>query len=322
MSRKKKPDLYVPIAIEGIVKKVQLIDVKTGRIKQELGPFPNLIVDAGLNAIGNGTDIDTLVEYLAVGTDNTAPAVGQTALGSQVDDRYNGDDGFADVVTTGSGFAYWELTRTRLVPAAFGNGNLTELGFFQSLSGGTMWSRMLFLDGGGSPTTVVKTSSESLRVVYAWRVTLVLSPTTDVLTIDSVSTDCDSRAIQGNDANAWGANGYLAKLGTWDTDNRRASAYESNTFPAIDGGIFTGDNAQSSSISMVAYGSGTFYRDMDIVFEPGVANFTTGIGAVALPYVGTFVSGKHGLATTFDPKVGKDNTERFTFRARVAWGRS
>jgi hypothetical protein len=314
--------------LRGIVKSVELIDIHTGMPKPinaagdlKLGPFPNLIVDAALNGIGNGKPIDDMVEYLGVGTDNTAPAANQTALSSQVDDRYNSDGGFSDSNASGPANAYWSVTRTREIGPAFGNGNLTELGFFEDESGGTMWSRMLFLDGVGSPTTVVKSSNESLRVVYEWRVYLVLSPTSDVFDIDSVSTDCESRAIQGNDGDAWGGDGYAYFLGTWDEDSRRCRAYESNTFPAIDGGTFTGDSDLADSVDFLAYGSDDFYIDVDIVFEPGDANFTTGIGAIALPYCGSFIGGKHGLATTFDPKVDKDNTERFTFQGRVSWGR-
>jgi len=320
-----KPKQIAHIGIQGIVKSVELINVKTGKVTLKLGPFPNLIVDAAMNAIGSSgadTDIDSLVEYLGVGTDNTAPANGQTALGSQVDDRYNDADGFSDTYASGDGYAYWEATRTRVIGTANGNGNLTELGFFKEASGGTMWSRALFLDGEGAPTTVVKTDEEQLRVVYAWRVYLVLSPTTDVITINAVEIDCDSRALKGNEADAWGGSGYLLHLGKWNTDYRMAKAYLTNTFPAIDGGIFTGDSDQPDSISLVAYGAGNFYRDMDIIFEPGDANFDGGvIGAIALPWTGTLVDGDYALGTTFDPKVAKSNLERFTFRARVSWGR-
>lgn len=320
---KMKPKHIAHLGIQGTVKSVELIDVKTREVKLKLGPFPNMIVDAALNAIGSSgadTAIDDLIEYLGVGTDNTAPAAGQTALGAQVDDRYNDPDGFSDTYASGAGYAYWEATRTRVIDSAHGNGNLTELGFFKALSGDTMWSRALFLSG-GSPTTVVKTSAEELRVVYSWRIYLTLSPTTDVLTINTVSTDCDSRALKGNEADAWGELGYLLHLGTWNTDYRVSKAYETDAFPAIDGGDFTGSGETPDSISLVAYGAGNFYRDMDIIFEPGDANFSTGIGAIALPYPNVLATGDYALGVTFDPKVDKDNTERFTFRARVTWGR-
>ena len=59
-----------------------------------------------------------------------------------------------------------------------------------------------------------------------------------------------------------------------------------------------------------------------LCIDPGVANFGTGIGAVDLPKVGPFSGGDVGLGTTFTPKVGKTDTERFTFRARVSFART
>lgn len=319
--RWRRPDLIMPMRIEGYVKSVELIHAKTGIVLRKLGPYRNLIVDAGLNGLGNGTKVDTLVAYLAVGTDNTAPAAAQTALGSQLEDRTNYNGAVGDVVTSGPAYAYWELVRTRVFTEEECNGNLTELGLFQSASGGTMWSRELFRDDLGDPTTITKTDSEQLRVEYAWRVYVPTSETENVFDIDSVSTTCQSRGMRINDIDSWGTNGYVKHLGNWGTDIRTTHAYETNTFPATTGGTFAGAAEAASSVSMVAYGSGNFYRDMDIVWEPGVGNFSTGIGAIDLPKPGPYIGGDIALGTTFTPKVDKDDTERFTFRARVSFAR-
>lgn len=320
--RWRRPDLTVPMRIEGYVKSVELIHAKTGIILRKLGPFPNLIVDAGLNGLGNGNKVDALVAYLAVGTDNTAPAVSQTALGSQLGTRTNYNGAIGDVVSSGPAYAYWELVRTRVFLEAEANGNLTELGMFQSASAGTMWCRQLFLDDLDAPTTITKTSAEQLRVAYGWRVYVPTSETQNIFDIDSVSTTCQSRALRINDSDSWGTNGYVKHLGGWSTDDRTTHAFETNVFPATTGGTFAGSAVAASSVSIVAYGSGDFYRDMDIVWEPGIANFATGIGAVDLPKVGPFSGGDVSLGTTFTPKVDKDNTERFTFRARVSFART
>lgn len=310
----------VHFGIQGKIKSVELICAKTGLIKRRLTEFPNLIVDAALNAIGNGTTIDELVEYVAVGTDNTTPDASDTSLGAQVDDRYNDAGGFAETEGSGPAYAYWYYTKTREIGEDDGNGNLTELGFFEEATGGTMWCRQLFLSG-GTPTTLVKTSDESLRIIYEWRLYLVTTPTTDALTIDGVPTDCDSRALSGNNAHAWGNNGYLRHLGAWETDPRRCKAFETNAFPNIDAGGFTGTGSQVTSCGMQAYGTGNFYRDQNFIFDPGVGNFTTGIGAMHYPSQGLFISSVAGLGVTFDPKIQKDDTERFTFVGRTSFGR-
>lgn len=320
---RRKPDLTNRLGIQGTVKSVELIDSKTGIIKRKLGPFPNLITNAGLNGIGNGTQLQDLIAYVSVGTDNTPPDVTDTALGAKVDTGYNDDGGFADVWAAGPSYAYWTATRTREIPEEFGNGNLTELGFFTGAGAGTMWMRALFLDGEGDPTTVTKTDNEKLRIVYEWRVYLTLIPTTDILTINSIVTDCENRALQGNDGDAWGIYGILASLGEWNEDNRRANVWENagGNWPTIDGGNFQGSNSQSTSITNVAYGSGDFYRDQDLVWDPGLGNWGGGIGALTIPRNGPYTDSTHALGVKFDPHVAKLDTQRFTFRCRTAFGR-
>lgn len=314
------PHVTTPLGIRGIVKSVELIDAKTGLIKRRLEEFENLITNAGLNGIGNGTRIDALAKWIAVGTDNTAPDVTDTALGSQLGGRYEDNGGFFDQQDAGPSYAYWSFVRTREIPENDCNGNLTELALFSAESGGTMWMRQLFLSG-GSPTTLTKTNNEILRIIYEWRVYLVLIPTTDALTINSVAIDCDSRALQGNDDDAWGSQGIVSRIGAWTTDERRSKAYETNTFPSIDGGLFSGTGSQATTVTTEAYGGGNFYRDQDLIWDPGAGNFGSGIGAVTLPYIGDFIGGSNAFGTTFTPKVAKSNLQRFTFRARVSFTR-
>jgi len=187
-----------------------------------------------------------------------------------------------------------------------------------------MWCRQLFLDGEGAPTTVTKTDNEKLRIVYDWRLYPTLIPTTDVVVINSISIDCDSRAMEVNEADAWGLGGLCQWLGgeaDWPTDYRKCRAHETSTFPAVDGGNFVGESSLCTSITSVAYGAGNFYRDQDIIWDPGVGNWSGGIGAVSLPRHGPYIGGKNGQAVTFTPHVAKSDLQRFTFRYRVSFGR-
>jgi len=305
----------VALGLEGIVKKVELVDAATGIVERSLSSFKNVITDAGLDGIGNGTTIDSMVNYLAVGTDNTTPAVGQTALGSQLGARYATNGGVADVVTAGPSYAYWELARTRVIPTNDCNGNLTELGFFSAAASGIMWMRQLFLDEMGDPTTITKLNTQQLRVTYAWRVYPSTAISTDVISIGGTSTDCDARALDIDNQYEWGDGGMLKRIGEWTLG---ASCYETDTFPTTTGGYFTGTAVGASSKTVGSYTNGTFYRDITMVWEPGFANFATGIGAVGFTIKG---NGLTCLGTTFSPKVAKDDTQRFTYVARVAWAR-
>lgn len=308
----------VSFGLEGIIKSVEVI--RNGVVRRRLGPYRNVITNGALDAIGNGTTIPNLANFLGVGTNNTAPSATDSALFSEVGTRTNDNGGFATTFTIGPSNAYHEREIVRQSNVGDMTGNLTELGLFSALAGGTMWMRQLFL-AGGSPTTVTVQADEQLRVTYAWRVYPNTTIVTDSLTIDGVLTDCDNRAMRVNADAAWGSQGVVNHLGGWSTDPRNALAYETNTFPATDGGNFAGSFDQASTVTNAAYTPGNYYRDIDVIFEPAKANFPTGIGAVTVPYWGPFAGGGVAMATTLDPKVQKDNTERYTHTFRVSWGR-
>lgn len=313
------PAMLGRMSIQGIVKRVELVNVRTGLVELSLPGWENLIVDAGLNGLGDGTlSLTNMIQYLAVGTDNTTPAAVQTSLIAQLGTRSNSNGGFADVIAFGPANAYIELTRTRVIAAGVATGNLTEFGFFSAAASGTMWTRQLFL-AAGIPTTITKAADQELRVIYAWRIYPQQTEATTQLTINSVLTDCTTRSMDIDNDAYWGSGGAVKNLGGWTTsvqDNFRA--YETDVFPTLTGGDFTGTPANASSVAYQAYVAGNFYRDVDIIFEPGVANFATGIGALAFTPWGTF---SRALGVKFSPKIGKDSTYRFTFRARIAWAR-
>jgi len=312
------PRRHLTFGIEGVVKSVELVDVKTGIVERRIDTFKNIITDAGLDAIGNGTQIGSLVNYLAVGTGSTTPAVSQTTLDTQLGARYNANGGFADVVSSEASYAYWELERTRVIPTTDGNGNLTELALFSAATSGTMWMRQLFRDEVGDPTTIVKQSTQQLRVTYAWRIYPTLTAGTSNIVIDGVATTCSERAMQVDDANEWGSGGLLTRLGEWSALTANCRAYETDTIPTTTGGALTGTYAAASSASYAAYVNGDFYRDILMVWEPSVANHATGIGSIGFTIKG---NGVQCLSTQFTPKVAKTDTKRFSYTARISWGR-
>lgn len=159
---------------------VELRDAATGLIKQAF-TMPNLITTVGLNSFlgtSGASTLDTLLNFAAVGTNNTAPTNADTALGAQVGSRVTGNGGIADAFATSIAPDFVSIQRTREWGTAEGNGNLTEIGFFNAASGGVMWCRALFRDGGGTPVTVVKTASDILRVTYELRIYPALGDST------------------------------------------------------------------------------------------------------------------------------------------------
>jgi len=304
------------VGLQGMIK-VELIDAKTGRVKWK-SKFPNLITNAGKDLIGVGA-LNNIVfnstSWCAVGLGSTAPANTDTTLVSETSTRTNDNGGFAtsaDAYTAGPP-DYHERSRVYLFSTAQANGNLTEIGIFDASTGGNMWMRQLLKDGGGTPTTIVKTSAEQLRITYYLRVQPLQSDVSITRVISGVSYDIVIRATQADNANNWG----LAPLnfGTWPTT--QAFAYETQTlgartsFPA-------GTASQCNSTSAAAYSNGNYYRDVTWIWGAGVGNFTLGIGAISCLCMN---NGATLFQMNFTPRIAKDNVKELTLVTRFSWDR-
>lgn len=297
---------------------VDLICARTGIIKRHL-EFRNLIVDSGLNAIGNGTittNFNSMFQYIGVGTDNTAPANAQTGLLAELA-RTGGNGGIAPAATTGADYRGVRYTYEFLEAEA--NGNLTELGIFHGnslINTGTMWCRQLFKDVGGTATILSKTSAERLRIAYEVRMHFATADVTGgSVTVNAVAYPFTIRAIDVNGAWTYPASFNLwttsPGLGRWDNTQ---SVIESNVLVAQTANISGQTN--NTSVSASAYVAGTFTRDEIAVFNTSIANFGTGIGSF-LPSLGSRVFQVAFITT----KLPKNNTQQLTVTARFTWAR-
>lgn len=110
-------------------------DSKTGEVKVDRLE-KNLVVTAGKAWIASrmvGTSANTM-GYMAVGTDSTAPAAGNTTLGAEV----------ARVAVTSQTASTNTVTYVATFGAGTGTGALTEAGLFNANSAGTMLSRTTY----------------------------------------------------------------------------------------------------------------------------------------------------------------------------------
>lgn len=123
-----------------------------GQVKQEVAG-KNVVVENGLEFLASflnsaATAASTFnMRYIAIGTDATAEAVSNTALGTEVS-RHTG------TVTYTSGGLY-EVVAT--FAAGSGTGPIAEYGLFSANSGGTMFSR-------DTESVINKGESDSLTV--------------------------------------------------------------------------------------------------------------------------------------------------------------
>lgn len=119
-----KGDLHI------LIKDALTGEVKVDRLEK------NLVVTVGKEWIASrmvGTAANTM-GYMAVGTDSTAPAAGNTTLGAEV----------ARVAVTSQTASTNTVTYVATFGAGTGTGALTEAGLFNANSAGTMLSRTTY----------------------------------------------------------------------------------------------------------------------------------------------------------------------------------
>lgn len=140
---------------------IDIHDAKTNKIIKTIKKH-NLVTTIGKNLVRDLLGIAagvTGLNYIALGTDDTAPAVGDTTLGTEVF-----RDTFTDTIYT-SGVVNFKY----FLDSSSANGNtLNEAGLFgddatASANSGTLFAHVTY-------TNIAKTSS--IAVTYSWDVTI------------------------------------------------------------------------------------------------------------------------------------------------------
>lgn len=177
--------------------------IRDGKVIASSAKSGNLIVDAGWAVVRAS---NSLMLFMApcVGTGSTPPAVTDTALDAFLyGSSCQGALSLAEWATiTNTGDAAGTVPRSSNISQAFTwplgavVGNVTEVGMYVTTTysaaplTGSLYSRALFVDGGGSPVTLVVTASDYFRLtVYRERHTQQTNITgTFDYTVDGVTT--------------------------------------------------------------------------------------------------------------------------------------
>ena len=122
---------------------------ESGKQKENF-TIPNLVVNTGLSYIASRMKdtTATAMTHMAVGTDNTATAGANTALGTQLGSRVS----LTSTTVTSNSTAY-----VATFGAGVGTGALTEAGIFNASTSGTMLCRTVFavINKGASDTMTI-----------------------------------------------------------------------------------------------------------------------------------------------------------------------
>lgn len=135
-----------------------LVTDKDGKVKEDF-TVPNLVVTAGLDYIASRIKeaTATAMSHMAVGTDTTAAALGDTTLGTEVAGARVTLD--STVVAADDNNVVYSAT----FPAGTGTAALTEAGIFNASSSGTMLCRTVF-------SVINKAAADTMTVT--WTITI------------------------------------------------------------------------------------------------------------------------------------------------------
>lgn len=274
----------------------------------------NLITNNGLDLLC-GTN-NTLNTYCQVGSGSATPANGDTALQSRIASSSTQQANSAGTNNSVSPY-YGFVQRTYRFVAGVATGNISELGIGPA-STGNLFSRALVLDGLGAPTTITLLSDEVLDVVYQLRCYAPSADVTGTLTLGTAggSYDFTARPIGFNSTTStlWNGNqtGDLYSLGGLQSNNFYTA--ETNSLSAQTATYQTGTtaNGMSAAGTLATYTTGNFYRDLTLVVDLNYGNFGLGMGFLSMPMRNC------AYQFTFNPRIPKDNTKKFTIVVRFS----
>lgn len=286
-----------------------------GRVRLLADWFPNLITDAGLNAIGNNLAWLTAAR---VGTGSTTPANSDTALSAFV---AGANIAATNQVAAGSPPYFGTSTLRYRFAAGDAAGNLAEVGIAtQTAVGGTQFSRALILDSDGNPTTITVLSDEVLDVTYALQFIAPTSDVTDTVTIGGVDYDTTTRACDVTNQGVWSVNSSTG-------GGPNSLQVYSGSIGAVTASAPSGTAASPTSQSTSSYSADSHFREGTFDFGLTAANFG-GNGITAAAFLLGLGSGGMGkmqvsLNSQDSPSKGipKTSSDILSLVFRHTWAR-
>lgn len=264
--------------------------------------FPNLILDAGLDRMGEYTDY---LNWCQVGSGSTAPADTQTTLASRV----AGTNTVQASTSANSGSIpfFARRTTTFRFPQGAATGVLAEVGVGWG-SIGDLYSRALILDALGEPTTITVLADESLDVTYELRMYVWAGASAGTIALKGVTHEIIQKSA--NAANWSIANSFRLNSGYIGSVDAFSGAVSSEIT-----GSPSGTSLGAASAVAAPYTPGTLYRTVNITAGLSTWNHVSGIGALRMGFGWGF------WQIGFTPNILKTASDILTLQVRHSWGR-
>lgn len=252
-------------------------------VKIDTGWFDNLITNQGMDwfAVNPTGYSGTLSEFCCVGTGNTTPAFTDTVLTAALTPAAIFSSQSSSYVAGPP--AYWSVLTTYTWGQGSIVGNIAEIGIGDLISHSApytgavaLYSHALIVDGGGSPTTISVTATDTLSCTYEARLYLNTTDTSYSINIGGTTYSGIYRAMGITTPSFWLGN-------QWPNNSIPSVLYYNGSIGAITttpSGADIGGNPIQISWSAGPYTIGSYTRQFtsNIPANTGGAINITAIG--------------------------------------------
>ena len=264
--------------------------------------FPNLILNGGLDRMGANSEY---LGWCQVGSGSTAPVATQTALVNRIAGTNTHQNSVYGAQASAPYYGWFR--RTFRFAQGVAAGNLSEVGVGWATSG-SLFSRALILDGGGSPTTITVLSDEVLDVTYELRRYPGTVDLTGTVVLDGVTHDWISRASGVT------TNGIWTESGPMVLDFAQSFSGDIGAVTAL----FPSGTSRTLSVTPLAYSSGSYTCAATVSAGLNDSNFAGGIRSIV---VRSYYARIGSYQIQFDPAIPKDNTKVLSLTIQHSWAR-
>lgn len=320
----KRRDIELPMRVRGPLS--QMAGVFTFRLGkaqpdgtlavQREYEFPNLIVDQGLDRMGDNGNYNAACQ---IGTGTTPPAPADTGLVNPVGSASMESSGRNAAIVTGPPRYSRARVRYRFGPGV-GTGNLTEVGIsWTNGVGQTLYNRALILDGSGAPIAITKLEDETLDVTYELRTYVPLEDVTgDVLITGSGTHDYIIRAAEADQTKPQYGAGWGIRTGSGLFQYGSAAMSATNQ----GNGAFEGDITDINGSPSTSAGAPLTIANLPYIGGSMQRNAIHNYGLGGRPIRSILYSfGWSSYQIQFDPPIPKSAENTFQVEFTHNWAR-